>query len=97
MRLSVLLGFSLKELLVSKGAAQSGEARWRANHIIAALTERIPELEAPPQSAQEAESVAESVAEGESGEEAAEKRTEPQSPESQERVPWWRRIFGLGR
>lgn len=70
------------------------EARWRADHIIAALTERIPELEAPPQSAQEAEDVAESASEGESREEAAEAPTEPQSVRSQRRVPWWRRIFG---
>lgn len=39
------------------------EARRRADHIIAALTERIPELEAPPQSAREAESVAEESSE----------------------------------
>lgn len=72
------------------------EARRRADHIIAALTERIPELEAPPQSAQEAENVAESASEGENGEEASEEYAEPQSTPSQpqDRRPWWRRIFG---
>ncbi|WP_047866696.1 hypothetical protein [Rubrobacter aplysinae] len=69
------------------------EARRRADHIIAALTERIPELEAPPQSTQEAESVAESASEGADRGEASEKRTEPQSVGEQERVPWWRRLF----
>jgi hypothetical protein len=75
------------------------EARLRADHLIAALTERIPELEAPPQSAQEAESVAESASKDVDNvdkEEAAEERTEPESTPSQsaERRPWWRRIFG---
>jgi hypothetical protein len=70
------------------------EARRRADHIIAALTERIPELEAPPQTPQEAESVAESASEGESRGEDSEGPTEPQS--SGELVPWWRKLFGRG-
>ena len=37
------------------------EARRRADHIIAALTEHIPELEAPPQTPQEAQEAAESA------------------------------------
>ena len=70
------------------------ESRRRADHIIAALTDRIPELEAPPQSAQEAESVAESASEGESGgEPPSEERTEAHSG-AERRSPWWRRIFG---
>lgn len=68
------------------------EARRRADHIIAALTERIPELEAPPQSAQEAESIAESASGGESRKDSAEEHTEPQGA-GERRVPWWRRIF----
>lgn len=72
------------------------EARRRADHIIAALTERIPELEAPPQSAQEAESVAESASEGAGREEAGERQEERTETESApaERRSWWRRIFG---
>lgn len=78
------------------------EARRRADHIIAALTERIPELEAPPHSAQEAESVAESASGGESPVDATEEYTEarsapshPTGASSAERRPWWRRIFGV--
>lgn len=72
------------------------EARRRADHIIAALTERIPELEAPPQSAQEAEGVAESASEGESGAEGSGEYTEGESeaPQPTEYRPWWRRILG---
>lgn len=74
------------------------EARRRADHIIAALTERIPELEAPPQSAEEAQDAAESASEGTDRGEAAEERTETQSASSDTvsggRRPWWRRIFG---
>lgn len=66
------------------------EARRRADHIIAALTERIPELEAPPQTPQEAQEAAESASEGENREEASEESMEAQ----ERRVPWWRRIFG---
>ena len=72
--------------------AETREARRRADHIIAALTERIPELEAPPQSAQEAESVAERASEGESRE-ASEEHTETQGA-GESRVPGGRRIFG---
>lgn len=74
------------------------EARRRADHIIAALTERIPELEAPPQTPQEAESVAESASEGTDRGEAWETRTESQGASSDTvsggRRPWWRRFFG---
>jgi predicted ArsR family transcriptional regulator len=71
------------------------EAHGESRRIIAGLVQRIPELEAPPQSAQEAQDVAESASEGESGEEDSEAHTEPQ-----ERRPWWRslkRIFGNPR
>jgi DNA-binding transcriptional MerR regulator len=69
--------------------AAHGETR----RIVAGLVQRIPELEAPPQSAQEAQDVAESASEGESGEEAWETRTGPQSMDARERVPWWRKLF----
>lgn len=74
--------------------SEEREARRRADHIIAALTERIPELEAPPQSAREAESVVESASEGESREGATEEHTGPQGTGERERVPWWRRMLG---
>lgn len=68
------------------------EARRRADHIIAALTERIPELEASPQSPEEAESASENASSGEADwEEAPEEHKEPQTGA---RRPWWRRIFG---
>lgn len=72
------------------------EARRRADHIIAALTERIPELEAPPQTPQEAQEAAESASEGADRGEAWESRTEPQSepPRPGKAASWWRRIFG---
>lgn len=76
--------------------AEERESRRRADHIIAALTERIPELEAPPASAQEAESVARSTSEGSGGEETSESNTGAHSESSppSERRSWWRRILG---
>ena len=56
------------------------EAR-RKDHIIAALTERIPELEAPP----EARESPDTASEGADG-------REPSEPVSQR--SWWRRMFG---
>lgn len=71
--------------------AAEREAHGESRRIIAGLVQRIPELEAPPQSAQEAESVAESAM-------GAERHTEPQAassePVERRRVSWWRRIFG---
>lgn len=90
----------LREQLDAERAArgEEREARRRADHIIAALTERIPELEAPPQTPQEAQEAAERASEDESREEAWETRTETQSaaPEtvSGARRPWWRRLLG---
>ncbi len=80
----------LREQLAAERRANEENRR-----IIAGLVQRIPELEAPPQSAQEAQDMAESASEGESGEEDSEAHTEPQ-----ERRPWWRslkRIFGNPR
>lgn len=72
------------------------EAHGESRRIIAGLVQRIPELEAPPQSAQEAESVAEQSSRGKGMEEPAEDSTQPQSEtaEPTERRSWWRRIFG---
>lgn len=75
------------------------EANRENRRLLAAALERIPELEAPPQSPQEAQVAGEASAsyasEG-AREETAEGGTEPQSEPSQdsERRPWWRRIFG---
>lgn len=78
-----------REIEYLRSQLEDANARDRENRrIIAGLVQRIPELEAPPQSAQEAEDVAESAFGGESREEAAEEPTE-----AQERRPWWRRIF----
>lgn len=74
--------------------SEEREARRRADHIIAALTERIPELESPPQTPQEAQDAAEHASEDLGKEEGAEEGTEPHSAREQERVPWWRRLFG---
>lgn len=77
------------------------EANRENRRIIAGLTQRIPELEAPPQSGQEAESIAESASGGERPVEATEEYTEARNAPSHttrassaERRPWWRRIFG---
>lgn len=74
------------------------EARRRADHIIAALTERIPELEAPPQSAQEAESVATRPSESAASEGDDESAVEPTETPTQtgHHRPWWKRWFGVG-
>lgn len=71
--------------------AAHGESR----RIVAGLVQRIPELEAPPQSAQEAQDVSESASEGESGEEDSQepRAATSQASERSETRPWWRRIF----
>jgi hypothetical protein len=65
------------------------EAR-RKDHIIAALTERIPELEpakeAPPEGRESPETASEERADTQ----------EPPTDQGQEKRPsWWRRFFGL--
>jgi hypothetical protein len=63
------------------------EANRENRHIIAALTSRIPAIEAPQEAPEAAETVEEEP-----------ERAEPRSAtvESQEPVqrPWWRRMFG---
>ncbi len=80
----------LREQLAAERRANEENRR-----IIAGLVQRIPELEAPPQSAQEAQGVAESASEGESREEDSEepRAATSQASERSETRPWWRRIF----
>lgn len=97
---ALLEAYQRENELLRDTLAAERRANEENRRIIAGLVQRIPELEAPPQSAQEAEYAAESAAEGaRSREEASEERTEAQSAGSAERVPgkaasWWRRIFG---
>jgi hypothetical protein len=74
----------LIELLRSELAAWQEEAR-RKDHIIAALTERIPELEAPSQARESPVSSSEEAGKG----------TGPEQQERTERRSWWRAFFGL--
>jgi hypothetical protein len=60
------------------------EAR-RKDHIIAALTERIPELEPARESTSEPRESPETATEGAEGVE---------TPMKEERRSWWRRMFG---
>jgi hypothetical protein len=65
----------------------------RKDHIIAALTERIPELPAPAASSQEATGAPETAAE-----EAYSTHAPPEGQDQQkptERPSWWQRFFGL--
>jgi hypothetical protein len=52
----------------------------RKDHIIAALTERIPELEAPREASESRESAA--------------TESEGEAPPDGEQRSWWRRVFG---
>jgi excisionase family DNA binding protein len=62
----------------------------RKDHIIAALTERIPELEAPREARSEAR-------EGHvmASEEADKGKAPPEQQEPSQRRSWWRSFFGL--
>jgi hypothetical protein len=63
------------------------EARRENRRIIAALTSRIPAIEAPSETQESVETVED---EGERG------RPRPEAPGAQEgapRRPWWRRVF----
>lgn len=90
---ALLEAYQRENELLRDTLAAERRANEENRRIIAGLVQRIPELEAPPQSAQEAESVAEDASRGESGEEVAEEHTEPQGA-GERRVPWWRRLFG---
>ncbi len=71
---------------------EEANTRDRENRrIIAGLVQRIPELEAPPATPQEAERVAESaVGVSDRGEDAEQEATTSQPTE---RRSWWRRLF----
>lgn len=63
----------------------------RKDHIIAALTERIPELEAAPNGSPEAREAPQTVSE-----EPASTSSPPPGPRSpEERPSWWRAFLGL--
>jgi hypothetical protein len=62
----------------------------RKDHIIAALTERIPELPAPASSSQEATGAPETASEGAGRGDAPTGAEHPV-----ERPSWWRKFFGL--
>lgn len=70
------------------------EANRENRRIIAGLVQRIPELEAPPATAEEAEDSASTAAESSGG---AEGQGEGAEPERGTQHPWWRRIFGARR
>ena len=56
--------------------------------LLARLIERVPELEAAPQAAQEPQEGQERVPEGQTTGQT------PPAAEGPEARPWWRRIFG---
>jgi excisionase family DNA binding protein len=62
----------------------------RKDHIIAALTERIPELEAAPNGSPEAREAPQTVSE-----EPASTSPPPGPRSPEERPSWWRRFLGL--
>ena len=62
----------------------------RKDHIIAALTERIPELEAPREAASEAREGHVTASEG-----ADKGSTPPEQQETSQRRSWWRAFFGV--
>ena len=69
--------------------ARTEELR-RKDHIIAALTERIPELEPPRESREFPESASETPEDPDT----AEPRSTTEEPQEQTSRPWWRRMFG---
>lgn len=67
------------------------EAHGEARRIIAALTSRIPELEAPRGSSPSAEEAPEGSSPGEG---RAGPETGGEGPQGEAPRPWWRRVFG---
>jgi excisionase family DNA binding protein len=67
--------------LLERQLTEANERDRENRRIIAALTQRIPQLEAPAEPRESPETVTE--------QEEADAR-----PQSGERVPWWRRMFG---
>ncbi len=64
----------------------------RKDHIIAALTERIPELEAPREASSASEAREGHVM---ASEEADKGKAPPEQQEPSQRRSWWRAFFGL--
>ncbi len=69
--------------------AAEREASGELRRIIAALTQRIPEIEPPRDSTPEPRDAAENTTEPRPGTET------PASDTEQPRAPWWRRFFGI--
>jgi len=67
--------------LLERQLTEANERDRENRRIIAALTQRIPQLEAPAEPR-------------ESPETAMEQEEADARPQSGERVPWWRRMFG---
>jgi excisionase family DNA binding protein len=67
--------------LLERQLTEANERDRENRRIIAALTQRIPQLEAPAEPR-------------ESPETATEQEEADARPQSGERVPWWRRMFG---
>jgi excisionase family DNA binding protein len=68
--------------------AQANERDRENRRIIAALTQRIPAIEAPPDSAPDAPQAPEP------GEEQQGRGTVGSEPQAATQRPWWRRVFG---
>ena len=72
---------NLRIELLERQLTEANERDRENRRIIAALTQRIPQLEAPAEPR-------------ESPETATEQEEADARPQSGERVPWWRRMFG---
>ena len=72
---------NLRIELLERQLTEANERDRENRRIIAALTQRIPQLEAPAELR-------------ESPETATEQEEADARPQSGERVPWWRRMFG---
>jgi excisionase family DNA binding protein len=72
---------NLRIELLERQLTEANERDRENRRIIAALTQRIPQLEAPAEAR-------------ESPETATEQEEADARPQSGERVPWWRRMFG---
>jgi hypothetical protein len=68
--------------------AAEQQAHAEARRLLAAALERIPAIEAPPDSPPEARQAPEP------GEGQADSSEAPQQPQAAPQRPWWRRIFG---
>jgi len=83
----------LRAELQRRGETHAEESR-RKDHIIAALTERIPELP-PPAASQEGPDASETASEGaDRGDVPPEGQGQPEPSQRRERS-WWRRFFGF--